>query len=218
MPLVDDPPQPVTLGAAIEGHAYYDADVATRGTQATMVGVNEEKITRPGWKLLGPYYAVTTEIRCDHDLPEATPGSSLPGCVFHHYIPYMIFDETTHPVVGPVAEHIYDAQKTLPSEWRVEKNRGTSNMLNRLTDESQIENNRATACVGTAPSCDEYPMASTYQGAAFSPPGDWSARTVPAAANSSQGGIMGNFYAANRILDQDAYWVWVKLADGRTSW
>ncbi|WP_425548992.1 NucA/NucB deoxyribonuclease domain-containing protein [Actinomadura meridiana] len=71
---------------------------------------------------------------------------------------------------------------------------------------------------GVAPSCDEWPMASTYQGASRVPATDWHAKTVLAQSNNSQGGITGAFYRANRILDGDSFWVRAILPDGRSSW
>lgn len=79
------------------------------------------------------------------------------------------------------------------------------NPLTRATNPSTINANRNAACANVAPSCDEYPMASTYQGAGFQP--DFSTASVPASANSSQGGILSQFYGTNRVLDGDPFWV-----------
>lgn len=55
--------------------------------------------------------------------------------------------------------------------------------------------------------CDEYPFASTYEGAAqpASEPGaranNWSAKALAAADNSAAGTILGEFYDKNRIIE-----------------
>jgi hypothetical protein len=61
-------------------------------------------------------------------------------------------------------------------------------------------------------------MASTYQGASRSAPGNWSAVTVPDAANDSQGGVMRTFYDHDRVLDGDFYYVLAVRDDGSQSW
>jgi Deoxyribonuclease NucA/NucB len=58
----------------------------------------------------------------------------------------------------------------------------------------------------TGKSCDEYPFATTYEGAAK---GDnrYSVRYVVAAQNSLAGSRLGSFYGADRVLDNDFFWV-----------
>ncbi|MFC0434917.1 NucA/NucB deoxyribonuclease domain-containing protein [Kutzneria buriramensis] len=125
------------------------------------------------------------------------------------------FDATTNPKIGPVADHVYTAEATLPSHWG---NPNIGQALTRTTNETVIDANRAAACANVPPSCDEYPMASTNQGAATTPPGDWSAVTVPASANNSQGGILNNFYSFYRVIDDDQFYVLAVRADGSRSW
>lgn len=88
------------------------------------------------------------------------------------------------------------------------------------TRQADINANRAAACRGltvpTGDSCDEFPLASTYEGAAFQ--SDFSAVPVPASANSSQGGLTGAFYTSNRVVDGDAFYVRAILPDGTASW
>lgn len=60
-----------------------------------------------------------------------------------------------------LAQHIQAAQDS-----------GLPNVLTRVTDPNISDANRATACPSSYPrpdgfSCDEYPFASTYQGAIF---------------------------------------------------
>ncbi|MFI0366640.1 NucA/NucB deoxyribonuclease domain-containing protein [Actinomadura sp. 1N219] len=157
--------------------------------------------------------------RCDNN---DGPVRRNRGCVNQHFITTLTYDEREYPAVGPVAEHIYDRQvdvskggHPLPSRWGVP---AYGNFLNRTQDEDVEADNRRVACQNVPPSCDEWPLATTYQGAAQVPPNDWSARTVPDSANSSQGAITGAFYRTERMLDGDAFWVRVILKDGRASW
>src|SRR5262249_60791508 len=108
---------------------------------------------------------------------------------------------------------------------------GLPSLLTRLTDPGLIEANRATACPDSYPrpdgkSCDEYPFASTYQGAAFIGGGprtfDWcqvdigqpgstggsahSVCMIDADQNSGGGRALGAFYGDNRVIDHDAFY------------
>lgn len=57
-------------------------------------------------------------------------------------------------------------------------------------------------------SCDEYPFATTLQGAGQTNTGyNYSVAIINENHNCSQGGTMTQWYQRNRILDLDAYWV-----------
>ncbi|MFC4502148.1 MULTISPECIES: NucA/NucB deoxyribonuclease domain-containing protein [Streptomyces] len=103
--------------------------------------------------------------------------------------------------------------------------------LHRLKDSTRALRNRAvknSACIEQDPDyaskekeCDEFPFASVYEGAAqyeWTPkqdwetnvtPDNWSARPIPSSDNQSAGGLLGDFYTKNRILDtfDDGFWV-----------
>lgn len=87
--------------------------------------------------------------------------------------------------------------------------------LRRTRNTTTIYNNRRTACPRSlkrakGQSCDEYPFASTTQGAASGIRGyDWDRRIVPLSANSLVGTRLGQFLRANRIMDGDRYYVLV---------
>jgi hypothetical protein len=67
------------------------------------------------------------------------------------------------------------------------------------------------------PECDEYPFASTFQGAA-NPDWDFSVKYVPGEANSSAGGVLGNYYNADRILYfEDEFYVEIVDRAGATA-
>ncbi|MER7870311.1 hypothetical protein ABTZ90_25140 [Streptomyces cellulosae] len=109
--------------------------------------------------------------------------------------------------------------------------------LTRQTDDTTITSNRNTACPQassggyprpTGYSCDEYPFASTHQGAASNRllgrtfdwcqistltsrtgPG-WSACMIPATENTAAGrDDLRIFYNENRVLENDAFYVWI---------
>lgn len=99
--------------------------------------------------------------------------------------------------------------------------------LSRNGDQTTIDLNRSRAC-GDAPSllnksCDEYPLATTYEGLAFggtrrtftgcninaptnvTGPTGASACMITATENNAQGGLMSGFYYNYRVLGGDPY-------------
>lgn len=157
--------------------------------------------------------------RCDNvNLGLHNPN---PGCVFGGIKATVTYPTSTMPTI---ASHIDQAMTTgLPGRT------GSGTYLTRLTDSSLISKNRTTACPASLPrpsgkTCDEYPFASTYQGAFTngsavprSFPGcgfQWPPRTggtgysvcfVPDVEQHRQGGLMSVFYAQNRYLDGDPF-------------
>ncbi|WP_432033698.1 NucA/NucB deoxyribonuclease domain-containing protein [Streptomyces antibioticus] len=144
----------------------------------------------------------TPPVRCDN----ALPGTSKPGCVMP-YIPEMVYAKAGE--YPELAKHIEDAQNTqnLPGKH------GTTRYLTRLTDRTKIKENRDTSCPSslTRPpgkQCDEYPFASTWQGAKTG--GSYSRRMIAATQNEGGGRALGNFYLYNRIIEKDRFLVWIK--------
>ncbi len=132
------------------------------------------------------------------------------------FTPTIAYDVRQNPLVGPVAQHVHNAQNgDLDTPWG-----NPSDPLRRATDPADITANRNAACgkvkVPSGDSCDEFPLASSYQGAAFQD--DFSTAVVPSSANNSQGGITSNFYTGNRVVDDDAFYVLAVLSTGATSW
>jgi len=155
--------------------------------------------------------------RCD------TIVSSTDGCVNEDNTPVVTYNGTSagNPLVAPVAQHIYTAQTTLSIAWGVPAVFNSKGQpLHRDTSAAdQTANNRvacASVVLGAGQNCDEFPLATTFEGAAFQPV--WSAVAVPASANSSQGGITSNFYKTNRVIDDDAFNVLAIKANGQASW
>lgn len=126
-----------------------------------------------------------------------------------------------------LARHISDAQGSgLVGGWP------SGGVLTRLTDPGLRDANRAIACPASYPrpaglSCDEYPFASTYQGAAFTGGGPrtfgwcqvpvgggsgssgYSVCMIDAGQNSAGGSALGSFYGSNRVTDGDPFQVWI---------
>ncbi|MGF0173220.1 NucA/NucB deoxyribonuclease domain-containing protein [Streptomyces sp. Marseille-Q5077] len=146
----------------------------------------------------------TVEVRCDNALPGAPRQV---GCVNLRAVP-----EISYSLTGPwpeIADHIKDAQATgLPGKH------GTTNYLTRLTDRSKIQQNRDKACPSSlerppGKSCDEYPFASTWQGAKYSG-GPFSRRMVNAQQNKKAGDALRGFYTYARVLEGDRFLVWIR--------
>jgi hypothetical protein len=144
----------------------------------------------------------TTKARCDS---QSFPGNPPPGCVNPEFKP--TFKLTGADGVPDITAHIAWAQSHLKQAWG---RKGSGPPLHRTTDETLIDRNRQVSCPASrkrppGKSCDEYPFASTEEGAANNP--DFSWRWVHARQNSVAGGLLGAFYAKNRVLDHDAFWV-----------
>ncbi|HEX3516111.1 MAG TPA: NucA/NucB deoxyribonuclease domain-containing protein [Trebonia sp.] len=159
--------------------------------------------------------------RCD------TMATSTDGCVDEYYYPTLTYNAQTNPLVEPVAEHILNAQSGIPANgglsiaWGVPSAyNSTGQPLTRDMTPGDDTRNNAVACANLTPptgqNCDEFPMASTYQGAYHQ--SVWSAFAVPISANSSQGGLTGAFYNSNRVIDDDPFYVNVVLQSGAVSW
>ena len=72
---------------------------------------------------------------------------------------------------------------------------------------------RATAACGKTSykkpySCDEYPFAATFQGAHYFPADNRTAKVL-GSQNSAEGAYRINMYRSERLLNKDAYWVFV---------
>lgn len=153
--------------------------------------------------------------RCDN----ASSGYTGKGCVVPSYFPTLSFSKSGK--AAAVAVHIEKAQASGLL--------GKATPLRRTTTTATISGNRSRACpsyltIPSGYSCDEYPFASTTQGAmnggqvrifsgchlttvAGSGSLGYSRCLVPTTANSSQGGSMSAFYRNQRILHDDQYYV-----------
>lgn len=141
---------------------------------------------------------------------------STPGCIAAENWAPITYDSTAFPLVTEVAQHVYDA------EWSLPDNPGWLGIGIGLTlGDGATENaNRGVACPpgGTPPglSCDEYPIARSHEGAASGRP--YSVRYVSPSANSSQGGQTSAYIGYSRIMLNEQFWVLAILPDGTNSW
>ncbi|RKF22809.1 hypothetical protein D7I43_31300 [Micromonospora globbae] len=158
------------------------------------------------------------EISCDNAIGANGSRPARVGCVVPWYPAQVLYSQSRYP---SLASHVSRAQASgLPGATM-------ANPLNRNVDQATIDLNRSRAC-GDAPSisgksCDEYPLASTYQGLAFggtrrtfsgcninaptgvTGPTGVSACMITASENNAQGGIMAGFYYDFRVLGGDPY-------------
>ncbi len=137
--------------------------------------------------------------RCD------TIASFTSGCVNPGYWPIM----TTMTQLPTIAANIRTVQSAGPHHY----GRMSGGFPLTRNDSLQSANN-AAACPppGAQPantSCDEYPFASTSQGASASQKPDWNSVWAPVSEQNSQGGFISSFYQGNRVLSGDSFWVQV---------
>ncbi|TDD77906.1 NucA/NucB deoxyribonuclease domain-containing protein [Actinomadura rubrisoli] len=164
----------------------------------------------------------STYIRCDTKYLQKPTADQ--GCVMKDFQPvYRVYLDDTDPVTGTseVAKHIQDAQERTKHHWgRVNTlaDEPNGDPLSRLIEGPLQDLNRREACDGRNPrpgeSCDEYPFASTRQGAATEGKDDYSWRNMNEKHNSKEGSLRGAWYNSYRVHDQDAFWV--RVCNART--
>lgn len=212
-------PQPISVGATASFEAYYELSPVPgqRLTSSTWynfaVRVPQGLTTWHGFDM--------PHVRCDAELSPA-------GCVFSFAIPNMWYSMTGS--YSEFASHVQQAQASgLPGAERIRP-------LHRLRDPALIRANRAVACPAhydrpPGNSCDEYPFASTYEGAALSqggprtfpgcsvsladPPSTvangYSVSMIDAIQNSGAGAAMNaQLYQRYRVLDGDPFTVEIR--------
>ncbi|MDT0386008.1 NucA/NucB deoxyribonuclease domain-containing protein [Streptomyces dubilierae] len=203
------PAQTISKGAEPYGQFFMDTTINTAAAKQRGTGrsVASWTFSNPEWVAPSePTRHSTVDVRCDNALPGA---SNQVGCVNLQAVPVISYSLT-----GPwpeVAQHIKDAQATgLPGKY------GTTNYLTRLTDRKKIRENRGKACPSAAilprppgKSCDEYPFASTWQGAKYGS-GEFSRRMVNAKQNTDAGKALKGFYTYSRVLEGDRFLVWIR--------
>ncbi len=140
------------------------------------------------------------EIRCD-----SRPEFLTRGCVYTGSLTLTYFGLNQN--IDEVATHIWAAQRVLTGSA------GWGGRLNRLSEtynptlyRDNRRLSRARCEKGARPpgdfECDEYPFASTWQGAAGArPPENFSAMYVNGRHNSAAGTYLGHFYTNCRVLD-----------------
>lgn len=217
----DFPRQPIQGGYA-HGTSFYETTVPESGVVGYAETTWRYWFENPRWIGGASTVAEITppiELRCD------VVAQVQAGCVFPAIRPIHSID-----LSGPdpaYATHIADAQASgLPGGYP------NGPPLHRLSSSVLIQANRGAACPPSLPrpdgfSCDEYPYASTWEGAAtgggdgrtfgwcqisglpagVTGPGGYSACMIPLAENTHGGSLLGAFYGSSRVLEGDAFFV-----------
>lgn len=202
------------------GVAYYEAEIDPGEYDTSWSGNWAFWFTRAGVRSTTAWTRETT-VRCD----DVLPGSTVVGCVIPNYPGYIDVKQIDAPTYR---QHLANAIASgLPG--------GQSNPLHRLTDPVLIAQNRTKACptgVAWLPrppgyECDEYPFASSYEGA-FTGGGDartfdtcqvtlqglpsegsvgYSICMILAGDNSLGGSQLATEHREQRIIDGDPFWL-----------
>jgi hypothetical protein len=210
----------------VSGEAFFNSGVATSGGIGYARTFWNYTITSPNWTNSLVFSESSPDVRCDAVLPGGTSAGR--GCIVPAFTPVIEYSRT-----GPypeLARHIGDAQASgLPGAYP------SGQPLNRLYKGDDSKDNRTLACPDqytrpTGKSCDEYPFASSQQGAStgggtgrtFSyclipqlPQGvtgsiGYSSCIIDGAQNSGGGSALGAMYRVNRVLENDPFRVWIK--------
>lgn len=130
---------------------------------------------------------------------------------------------------GAVAQHIWDAQYQPASTYPVKAGKQVPGSISSglplhravdvvwdLDSSARVaanRTNRLAACQALSPSgvpagtqCDEYPFASTWEGAGVGD-GNFSVRYVPSAQNNTAGTMLSSWYTNQRILGREEFYV-----------
>jgi hypothetical protein len=167
----------------------------------TMAVTLKAWLTEPGKPQGSPIDHTAPTIRCDNLF-----GNRRAGCVIPSFTPTL----TSMASLTAIAANIARVQKAGPHHYG-DQALGRS-PLTRATSTAVENANRNAACPRSrkrpaGKSCDEYPFAKTWQGASRTKQPDWGWAWVPTSEQNSQGGLLSAFYADNRILNNDPFWV-----------
>ncbi|AZQ32109.1 hypothetical protein EJ357_47710 [Streptomyces cyaneochromogenes] len=196
------------------GEAFFDSTATATGAVGECGTGWNLTFTNPGYTSTTYVVPVFRQFRCDNN----TAGRPVPGCVVPWYASAVYYSRAAYP---DLASHVSRAQASgLPGAT-------FEAPLTRTTDPAVNGDNREKAC-GDAPSvsgksCDEYPVASSYQGLsaggtrrtfdgcqfpgipAGQGPTGVSVCMITATENSSQGGLHTGLYRSERVLDKDPF-------------
>lgn len=207
---------PSAMGNA-DGESYWQWTGAT-GTAAYGTPAWAITFKSPGSTTTASLTRSAAQVRCDN----AVPGQAAIGCVVPGITPSIRYDGTTFLEFGA---HVSMAQGSGL------KGGTSASPLHRLVNPTQQAANRNTACPSSLPrptgrTCDEYPFASTYEGAALSgggartfswcqvtltnPPSTgslgYSVCMIDAGENSAAGSLLNSvLYVPSRVIDGDAF-------------
>ncbi|MFG2434647.1 NucA/NucB deoxyribonuclease domain-containing protein [Streptomyces sp. NPDC048508] len=156
-------------------------------------------------------------------------GANVNAAIFDRVVPVMQEYSLSSTAHSQVANHIWDALHlpagTIPHKAgkQIPGSVDSGKPLTRLYDQwdtaasqqkqkNETGKNRACLTLPAPPTgydCDEFPFASTWEGAGV---GDdnFSVRYVDAGENRSAGGTLSAWYGADRILHKDAFYVSIR--------
>lgn len=155
------------------------------------------------------------DFRCENLRYLRHVGRLYGGCIFPDFQPTFTLS-LSDPRVYYSARHILRAQKRLADHWGANYSDLQGESLSRWVYTGPGTNpNRRVACRGfvkrsKTDSCDEYPFASTYQGAYWVGRARTSTAHVPLNDNRTSGARLGAFYKRHRIIDRDRFWVGIR--------
>jgi hypothetical protein len=219
------PIQRPLVGDAAYAEATWKWNRADRNATGFGVGNWEASWKGAGATPSNPLTYTAPAVRCDSVVAGV-------GCVFPTAVPSLGYQDWYWP---GFAAHLKSAFASgLPGEI------GSGQDLHRTQDKVRVAANRRIACPASFPrpadqSCDEYPFASTYEGASaglgpgrtFSPAADgwdcgisalptgvigpgYSACMIPDSVNSAAGSVLNaQMYQRWRVIDGDAFTVGV---------
>jgi hypothetical protein len=163
----------------------------------------------PGYLPLAELKPDTPDIRCDRIIMKT------PGCIMEEGDGWFTVN-IRRAKSREWASHVLDAERGLSDHWGWQ---GHGKVLTRNTSKKVRDKNNRVACTNPVPpgkepgkSCDEYPFASTHEGAGVVGRNRTSSRYINEKHNSSGGGLTAAFYQRERILEADRFWVHVYAA------
>jgi surface antigen len=216
------PDRPITSILVTSADAQADPTDPMRRTFATLSAVATiDGVVADGPRDLGD------EIRFDSGTDRLQAWNPA-GAIFPLAVPILMLN-MADPEIPESATHVFDATtrpgltvpayagKTVPGAW------GSGEPLHRAAAQAVQDANRSAACPSNyrtrwnppdysyvSGSCDEYPYASTYEGAAAtygSPAQRFSVRTLDGPDNIEEGRRLAGFGVAQRLLDGDPFYV-----------
>ncbi|MEE1782401.1 NucA/NucB deoxyribonuclease domain-containing protein [Streptomyces sp. SP17BM10] len=209
----------LTYTSPDNGPLYDQGNNQIVGTTVTMsMNVTSPSAPARAWQDAD---AANSDVRFDYAGPVA---GKYKGTVFTGARVELVM-KLSDPAVRESAQHISDAQnnpeRTFPS-FNAKSIPGATQPLHRLIDREEQKKNRAVAIktcedvwgdyTKSGLECDEYPFASTYEGAnrkdsTGKAVNRYSARLIDGTDNGKGGNMLGEVYSVNRLLDNDPFYV-----------
>lgn len=181
--------------------------VGARGTGKRSVGLFNPRYEADNASPVGAEHGYESGFRCD----SASYIGSKGACIFDRIIGTFQLDRKDSKV-NAAAKHIYSAQHASDSAKR------SPSVLTRATSKDLQKRNTIVAHAACrkiskdtpkGKDCDEYPFKTTYQGAANAGK-HFSVKYITSGDNREAGRRLGSWFTADRILDGDAFNVWIR--------